>query len=131
MRLRNAYIGATEIVLLCPNVDDFTIDFATNHSDASLLQIRDLSDRGSRRSDNQHDGMCEDDNDLRLHRSHRCFFVKSIYRSVSSEHQRLQRQENRLHTKNQRVNKGHRIDHVEIDKLQRAYILRLQQFMVV
>ena len=52
-------------------------------------------------------------------------------RSVPPKYQRLQRQDNRLHTKDQRVNEGHRIDHVQIDKLQRADILRLKQLMVV
>ena len=37
---------------------------------------------------------------------------------MSSEHQRLQRQDNRLQTKDQRVNEGYRIDDVQIDKLQ-------------
>ena len=60
------HIGAAEIVLLGQNIDDFPIDFATDHSDAPALQIRDLNDRGSRRCDKQHDGMCEDDNGLRL-----------------------------------------------------------------
>ena len=34
---------------------------------------------------------------------------------MSPEHQRLQRQDNRLQTKDQRVNEGCRIDHVQIE----------------
>jgi hypothetical protein len=49
----------------------------------------------------------------------------------SPKHQRLQRQENRLHAKDQRVNEGYSIDDVQIDKLQRADILGLKQLMVV
>ena len=57
--------------------------------------------------------------------------MRASRRSMSSEHQRLQRQDNRLQTKDQRVNEGYRIDDVQIDKIQRADILRLKQLMVV
>ena len=42
---------------------------------------------------------------------------------MSSEHQRLQRQDDRLQTKDQRVNEGYRIDDVQIDLLQRTDVL--------
>src|ERR1700733_2881048 len=43
---------------------------------------------------------------------------KSFYRSMSSEHQRLQRQDDRLQTKDQCVNESNGIDDVQIDLLQ-------------
>ena len=52
-------------------------------------------------------------------------------RSVPPKYQRLQWQNDCLQTKDQRVNEGYRIDDVQIDKLQRADILRLKQLMVV
>jgi hypothetical protein len=42
---------------------------------------------------------------------------------VPPEDQRLQRQDNRLHTKDQRVNEGDRIDDVQIDLLQPSDVL--------
>src|SRR5580704_8748429 len=49
---------------------------------------------------------------------------------MSAEHQSLQRQENRLHTKDQCVNERYRIDDVQIDFLQRTDVLRFK-FMVM
>ena len=49
----------------------------------------------------------------------------------SRKHQRLQRQDDRLHTKDQRVHEGHRIDDMQIDLLQRTDILRFEQFVVL
>src|SRR5712675_873718 len=50
---------------------------------------------------------------------------------MSSEHQCLQRQDNRLHTKDQRVNESYRIDDVQIDFLQRTDVLRFKFVVVI
>ena len=52
-------------------------------------------------------------------------------RSMSSENQRLQRQDDRLQTKDQRVNEGYRIDEVQIDLLERTDVLRFKFVVVI
>src|ERR1700759_3394015 len=64
------------------------------------------------------------------HRTSR-FYRKSFPRSMSSEPQCLQRQENRLHTKDQRVNEGHRIDDLQVDFLQRTDVLRFKLMVMI
>ena len=49
---------------------------------------------------------------------------------MTSKHQRLQRQNDRLQAKDHRVHERHGVDDVQIDPLKRADIIRRKQCMV-